>query len=191
MRGQMPAVQQPSADRRMIGAQRFALRGLDALVVGLCRAKLRIDLRRDLVECQHADVLQQPGKQRALRLVEDGGDRFAPGPAISEWNRRTDQRAEGKNIVDAFSIIVDEYKLIRNVERPEGVPEFELYHHYEDPLDLNDIASEHPEIVERLAEQLENWHTWALANKLPTDAEATEGLDSEELERLRSLGYVQ
>ena len=67
----------------------------------------------------------------------------------------------------------------------------DLYDHRKDPLDQNDIASENPEMVERLSKQLDDWRAWALANKLPTNAEATEGLDAAELERLRSLGYVQ
>ena len=94
-------------------------------------------------------------------------------------------------MVDAFSIIFDGWKLIHNVDRPEGFPELELYNHAEDPLDQNDLAAEHPEIVERLAEQLEGWHQWALENKLPTSEEVAEGVDAEELERLRSLGFVQ
>jgi len=94
-------------------------------------------------------------------------------------------------MVDARSIILDGYKLIHNFERPDGFPEYELYDHAKDPLDQNDIASDHAEIVERLAGQLAGWHEWALANALPTDAESMEALDSEELERLRSLGYVQ
>lgn len=116
-------------------------------------------------------------------------ERWSSRPAISEWTRRTDQR--NQEMVDAFSIIVDGFKLIHNVERPDGFPEYELYDHGADPLDQNDIASENPEIVERLAKQLDDWHAWALADKLPTDAEASEGLDAAELERLRSLGYVQ
>ena len=59
------------------------------------------------------------------------------------------------------------------------------------PLDQKNVASENPEVVERLAQQLEAWHKWALERKLPSDGEATEGMTSEELQRLRSLGYVQ
>lgn len=73
----------------------------------------------------------------------------------------------------------------------EDYPEYELYHHANDPLDQKDLASENQEMVEHLAKQLERWHEWALAARLPSDAEATEGLPAEELERLRSLGYVQ
>jgi arylsulfatase A-like enzyme len=122
-------------------------------------------------------------------LAASGEERWRPRPAISEWRRRTDQL--GTRIVDAFSIIEGEWKLVRNVERPEDVPEFELYHHQSDPLDQKNVASENPEIVERLRQQLEAWHKWALENKLPSDGEAASEMTSEELQRLRSLGYVQ
>ena len=115
--------------------------------------------------------------------------RWQKRPAVSEWERRKDQ-LETRD-VDAFSIILDGWKLIHNVERPQDYPEFELYHHANDPLDQKDLASDNQEIVERLAKQLERWHEWALAARLPSDAEATEDLPAEELERLRSLGYVQ
>lgn len=117
------------------------------------------------------------------------GERWRARPAISEWRRRTDQL--GTKMVDAFSIIEGEWKLVRNVERPDDVPEFELYHHETDPLDQTNVASENPEVVERLRQQLDGWHKWALENKLPTDDEVAEAMSSEELQRLRSLGYVQ
>jgi arylsulfatase len=126
---------------------------------------------------------------QSLKPLLDPSGKFRARPAISEWRRRTDQL--GTRIVDAFSIIEGEWKLVRNVERPEDVPEFELYNHRTDPLDQKNVASENPEVVERLAQQLEAWHKWALERKLPSDDESAEGLSSDELERLRSLGYVQ
>jgi arylsulfatase A-like enzyme len=122
-------------------------------------------------------------------LAASGEERWRHRPAISEWRRRTDQLET--RIVDAFSIIEGEWKLVRNVERPDDVSEFELYHHESDPLDQKNVASENPEIVERLRQQLEAWHKWALENKLPSDGEAASEMTSEELQRLRSLGYVQ
>ncbi len=59
------------------------------------------------------------------------------------------------------------------------------------PLNQKNVADENPEIVERLAEQLDGWHKWALENQLATDDAAAESMSSEELEQLRSLGYVQ
>ena len=141
----------------------------------------------DLVGLPVPEKMQ--GESLKALLMPLSGERWTPKPAITEWTRRTDQRDE--EMVDARSIILDGYKLIHNFERPDGFPEYELYDHAKDPLDQNDIASDHAEIVERLASQLAGWHEWALANALPSDAESIEALDSEELERLRSLGYVQ
>jgi arylsulfatase A-like enzyme len=117
------------------------------------------------------------------------GSRFRSRPAISEWRKRTDQL--GTRIVDAIGIVEDGWKLIRNVDRPDDVPEFELYDHRTDPRDQKNVASEHPEIVARLRERLDGWRKWALENKLPANQEVEDEMSSEELQRLRSLGYVQ
>ena len=50
--------------------------------------------------------------------------------------------------------------------------------------------ADHPEVVAQLAAQLAAWQEQALAEKLDDDA-ALANLDAAELERLRSLGYVQ
>ncbi len=46
-------------------------------------------------------------------------------------------------------------------------------------------------MVERLSRILEDWYKFAQAAKLPADEGLTETLNPEELERLRSLGYVK
>ena len=78
--------------------------------------------------------------------------------AKDEACTRTDQQGRGS---DAFGVISEGYKLVRNLDRQEGMPEFELYDHAKDPLDLNDIASQNQAIVERLSQQLEGWQKWA------------------------------
>jgi len=70
-------------------------------------------------------------------------------------------------------------------------PEFELFAHDEDPLDLEDVANEHADVVERLASQLEDWNQFVTAARLPEDEVAANGMSPQELERLRSLGYIQ
>ncbi|MGH9339933.1 MAG: hypothetical protein ACRD1R_10200 [Acidobacteriota bacterium] len=70
------------------------------------------------------------------------------------------------------------------------MPEFELYDHVKDPLDQHDLAAQNPEVVQRLKAELDDWRKAALAAQLP-EADSTEGLSREELERLRSLGYIQ
>jgi arylsulfatase A-like enzyme len=141
----------------------------------------------DLAGLALPDRMQGQSLKPLFSAAEDS--RFRSRPAISEWRKRTDQL--GTRIVDAIGIVEDGWKLIRNVDRPADVPEFELYHHRNDPLDSRNVASEHPEIVERLAEHLEGWRKWALENKLPQNQEAEAEMTSEELQRLRSLGYVR
>ena len=91
---------------------------------------------------------------------------------------------------DQYAIVLDGWKLVKNENHAEGMPEYELYDHEADPLNLNDVASEHPDIVERLAAELATWREYALANRPPPDTEAVEGLSEEEIARLRSLGYI-
>ncbi|PYQ04708.1 MAG: hypothetical protein DMF82_10055 [Acidobacteria bacterium] len=96
-------------------------------------------------------------------------------PAISE-------KAETK---------VGGWKLIHNTKRPDGKPEFELYDHAKDPLDAHDVAAAHPDEVGRLTKTLEAWRKMVSAARLKPDAETSKNLSKEELERLKSLGYIQ
>ena len=113
-------------------------------------------------------------------LFEESGEARWNRPAITEMlpNLRLDSVTR--------SVISDGWKLVRFDDAEE--PRFELYQHRDDPLNLNDVADEHPEIVERLAEMLDNWRDFAKAARLDDEA-ATSGMDS--AERLRSLGYIQ
>jgi hypothetical protein len=83
------------------------------------------------------------------------------------------------------------FKLVCNTDPPEGQPEIELYDHVKDPLNLENIADQKPEVVEKLGKMLEDWHRFAQSARLQSDGEAGSGMSSEQLERLRSLGYVQ
>jgi hypothetical protein len=55
---------------------------------------------------------------------------------------------------------------------------------------LKNVATLHPDRVKQLTEKLEAWRREALAGQLPKAA-STKNLSKEELERLRSLGYIQ
>jgi arylsulfatase A-like enzyme len=90
----------------------------------------------------------------------------------------------------SYAIVLDGWKLVQNVGAPDTKPEFELYDHRSDPINMNDVASEHPDIVERLKGELATWREYALSLKPPPDSEAIEGLSAEEIARLRSLGYI-
>jgi len=74
---------------------------------------------------------------------------------------------------------------------PPGAPEWQLFDHLNDPLNQVNVSEQHPEVVERLQRLLADWQSYAEAARLLPDAESVEGTSAEELERLRSLGYIQ
>jgi arylsulfatase A-like enzyme len=123
----------------------------------------------------------------------------APDPARLGWRSRPAfaERAIApvafemdEDATESWAIVDDGWKLIKNGTRPDGRPEFELYDHRNDPLNLHDVASANPEVVGRLAARLEAWHEDALAARVEPDEESAEA-SPEEMERLRALGYVQ
>ena len=91
---------------------------------------------------------------------------------------------------DSYSIVLDGWKLVQNENQAEDWPEFELYDHVKDPLNLEDVAGDHPDIVANLATELSTWREYAVSLRPPPDTEAIESLSAEEIARLRSLGYI-
>jgi arylsulfatase A-like enzyme len=120
------------------------------------------------------------------------------GGAGGGWKRRPPiaekQTLGGSDFPSAavsYAVMDGNWKLIHNVVRPADKPEFELFDFYRDPLDQKNVAAEHPEVVDRLAKMLDGWHQMAAAAKLKPDSELTKGMSREQLEQLRSLGYVK
>jgi hypothetical protein len=111
--------------------------------------------------------------------------------AFSERKRFPSNAPREADDIDGFSIVMDGWKLVQNINPPEGFPEYELYNHVDDPVNHRNVADAHPEIVQRLAEEVAARRKWAEARRLPSDEDATEGLSPEELSRLRSLGYIR
>jgi len=153
-----------------------------------------IDLMPTLLELSHLPVPQTLQGQNLLPLLAEEGDqtreRWQSRPAFSERVTQSSRVAIATE-VDSFAIVTEGWKLIHNVRKPDDFPEYELFDHHNDPLNLKDLAPENPEVVERLSQQLEQWHEQALAARLPSDDEFKGGLSAQELERLRSLGYIR
>ena len=110
-------------------------------------------------------------------------------PLVSEKNPFGGQEFPGA--AQSFTIMDGNWKLIHNVIRPPEKPEFELFDFYKDQHDQNNVAAQNPEVVARLAKMLEGWQRVAKQAQLKSDTEATKGMTAEQLERLRSLGYVK
>jgi arylsulfatase A-like enzyme len=157
-----------------------------------------IDVMPTLLEL--ADLPAPDGMQgQSLRpLLAADGRGGAVAAAGSGWQRRPviaeRQPFGGRDFPDAaelYAIADGNWKLIHNVARPPETAEFELFDFYKDPLDQKNVAAEYPDVVERLTKQLEGWKRMAAQARLKPDSEETKGMTAEQLERLRSLGYVR
>jgi arylsulfatase A-like enzyme len=92
---------------------------------------------------------------------------------------------------EAYSIISGQWKLVHHVVRNGSQPEFELFDRDSDLLDQKNVADQHPDIVKRLSKDLQLWKQKAASVKLKPDSDSTANMSPEEIERLRSLGYIQ
>lgn len=154
-----------------------------------------LSLMTTLLELSGIPVPETAQGQSLLPMVVSPNDPTAFGwverPAFSERKRIASRRERADYDVDQYSVVLDGWKLVRNVDPPEGMPEFELYDHADDPLDHNDVTAHHPDVVERLTAELVGRLRYVEARKLPTDEDVSEGLSPAELRRLRSLGYIR
>jgi arylsulfatase A-like enzyme len=119
--------------------------------------------------------------------------RWQPRPAITQ-KALTDPKQGGApppHDTESLAIADGQWKLVRHTVRPRGGPEFELYDFKTDPLNLNDVAADHPDVVARLSKALDGWKEMASAARLKPDSEAAKNLSPEQLQRLKSLGYVR
>jgi arylsulfatase A-like enzyme len=143
------------------------------------------------------DGIQGQSLTPLARQTTNGNGDIANGwkrrPAVTEKAITSPDGAWAPPPADTESYAINDgqWKLIHNKTRPRGGPEFELYDFVKDPLDKTDVASQHPEVVARLSKALEGWHQMAVATKLKGDAEGTKNLSPEQIQRLRSLGYIR
>ncbi len=123
----------------------------------------------------------------------DSGSGWRRRPAITEkaLTAADGAWAPPPHDTESYAITDGQWKLIHNTQRPRGGPEFELYDFVKDPLNKTDLAARHPEVVARLAKTIEGWRQMATAARLKPDAEGTKNLSPEQLQRLRSLGYIR
>lgn len=153
-----------------------------------------IDFMPTLLEIAGLEIPAAAQGQSLVPWFEAGGDVATAGSA--GWRRKpaiTEKAAMAVRGVQSFastSIVLDGWKLVRNVDPRPGLPELELFDHGGDPLNLVNVAEEHADRVQGLVEQLDRWQEFAEAAKLKSDSELASSMSAEELERLRSLGYL-
>lgn len=152
-----------------------------------------IDLFPTLLELSRLPIPEQVQGQSLLPLLAAQDPEtlgWQARPAFSERAIEPSNKDPEPDDRNSYAIIDGGWKLIHNVTREEGWPEYELFDHVDDPLNLHNVAGDNPEVVQRLAQKLDEWLEMALAAKIDPD-ESLEGLSPEELSRLRALGYIR
>ena len=113
-------------------------------------------------------------------------------PAFSEKAETKDgSDSPPPHPTESFSVTEDGWKLIRNDKRENGIPQFELYDAKADPLNHKNVAAGHPEIVARLSRSLTAWKSKGEAARIAVETGSKEQMKPEDLERLKSLGYIR
>jgi len=131
------------------------------------------------------------GTSFAALLSSANASQWRSRPAFTEKNLTYEAMgAPPPPDIEAFAVVEDGWKLVHNTARPRGGREHELYDTRTDPFDQHDVAAQHPEIVARLSQRLTAWREKSVKARKPAEA-ATANLSPEEVERLRSLGYLQ
>ena len=158
-----------------------------------------LDVMPTLLQASGLPMPEGVQGQSLMPLVSESGngpsngDGWRARPAISE-KAKTSSASVGApppTDTESFAITDGQWKLIRHTVRPRGGPEFELYDFLKDPLDKTDVAAQHPDVVARLAKALDGWREMATAARLKPDTEGLKNLSPEQLQRLRSLGYIK
>jgi arylsulfatase A-like enzyme len=156
-----------------------------------------IDVTPTLLEVSGLAIPKEAQGQSLRPLLTPGNGQGAVA-AKGGWKRRplvSEKQPFGPKefptASESYAIVEGSWKLIHNVVRPPEKPEFELYDFYNDEHDQKDLAAQNPEVVSRLSKMLEGWKRMATQAQLKSDTEANKGLTAEQLERLRSLGYVK
>lgn len=131
-----------------------------------------------------------------MPFLSDSPPSSGPEPPVFAEKDVTDEHNAGPppRYTESFAVLHDGWRLVHHTRRTKeevGKGEFELYDDNIDPLNEKDLAARHPEIVSRLAARLEEWRSSVQEVRLVPDSETTEALSAEELEQLRSLGYLK
>jgi len=149
-----------------------------------------IDLMPTLIELAQLPIPEQAQGRSLVPLLAASTSPsefgWRGGPVFSEL-KNADEFEDF--VPDAYTVIYEGWKLVWNVTVRDERPEFELFDHREDPLNLTNLADSNPEKVAELKRLIEGWRTNAEAARI-TDEGLEESLSPEEVEELRALGYL-
>jgi arylsulfatase A-like enzyme len=130
--------------------------------VAVDRTVQNIDLMPTLLELSRLEVPIRVQGQSLLPLLADADPEslgWTHRPAFAERALAPVAFDPNESEVESWAVVEDGWKLIKNGQRPEGHPEFELFDHRNDPLNLENVADEHPEVVARIEAIMAEAHT--------------------------------
>ncbi len=131
------------------------------------------------------------GQSLAPLLKKGGAGAWTPRPVFADRPAAQHFASPTPKDRESYFVIHEGWKLIWNVQRKEGKPEFELFDHKGDPRDRTNVAARHPDKVKSLSRLIDGWRKDSEKRRLPTDEMASRDLRPEERERLRALGYIR
>jgi arylsulfatase A-like enzyme len=151
-----------------------------------------VDLMPTLLELSGLPAPPEVQGRSLLPLARGAGAGQVPEgwrehPAFTE-RRYIPSIGPQPDVHPGWAMVQGRWKLVQLAPPAPGRAELELYDHRADPLNLRDVGAAHPDVVQAMAGQLARWRGWAEGRRLPPDDAAS--MDAAELEKLRSLGYV-
>jgi len=154
-----------------------------------------IDLMPTLLAVSELTSPEEVQGQNLLPLAGIDGARahWKGRPAFVQRLRSGFEKEYEPDDIESYAMVSRGYRLIHNITRPDGHPEFELYDHAKDPLNAHDIAVDHPEEVARMTKEMEAWLKWATSRRAAVGVEGGEDaeLSAADIEMLEQLGYLK
>jgi hypothetical protein len=96
-----------------------------------------------------------------------------------------------ENLTDTFARMDAFWKLIYRAQAGRAsLKEVELYDRRADPADHNDVAAAHPDVAKRMKSEIARWIEAQGAVRKRLGPAGKSKIDTQTLERLRSLGYL-
>ena len=153
------------------------------------RTTQSIDLMPTLLELTRLPVPEAAQGRSLVPVMAAPDDPTAYGGGRAPVFSETAGDDEEDATPDAYAVVHDGWKLIWNAVNHDDRPELELFDHRADPLNLVNLADEHPDKVAELKKLLDGWKAEAEAARV-SDEGLEEDLSPQEIEELRALGYL-
>jgi arylsulfatase A-like enzyme len=144
----------------------------------------------DLIDVKIPDVVEG----QSLAPFAKGHPFQRRGPVMTSRFADPEAKKEGvvpENRIDAVALLDANWKLIyREKGKEAGVSKVELYDRRADRTETTNIATQHPQEVDRMMTEIGKWMDAQKQIRTFLGRGAKAAMDKQTLEQLRSLGYL-